>query len=100
MEHQNPWKPTEADIRRRMKRRRRLSEKLGVDLPQWEDESRAPAVNEGAIRGMLDRTHDDAEQDRIMGLVLRFRSWAEVYCQLGSSGSQPKTQDYRESSPE
>lgn len=76
---------SERDRKRCMRQRRELSKQLGVDLPEWEDESTAPPVDEGAIRRVLERTAEDAERHRVWLFILRFRSWAECYCRLGQA---------------
>jgi hypothetical protein len=88
MEQDESHNPPERDVKRRLRQRRQLSRKLGVDLPEWEDEGTAPAVDEAAIQGMLERTASQEEQQRVCQLIWRFRSWAEAYCRLSRKPSE------------
>lgn len=69
--------------------RRRASRYLGIDLPEWEDEHRAPAVDEKQVDALLDGRLEREEFRRIAALIWRFRSWAEAYCRLATERDRP-----------
>src|SRR5438309_743172 len=93
MEQSDPWNPSEKELRRRRRARRERSRKLGIELPEWEDERQAPPVDEGAIEALLDGRIDQERLGEVARLILRFRSWAEAYCRLGLQPRCPPTAD-------
>jgi hypothetical protein len=68
--------------RKRQKRRQPLRS-LGIELPEWLDDSLAPPVEEDRIGAMLEGQIDREERRRLAWLIFRFRSWAAAYCRLG-----------------
>lgn len=79
-DHENPG---ESDrIRRMNKERRKLSRDLGIDLPLWQDEAKAPPIDEDLIEAVLRKQFRGAEGERVARLIFEFRSWAEAYCRV------------------
>lgn len=82
---ERPDTPTSGTSPRRCKRRQALRA-IGIELPEWEDERMAPALDEEELRRLVEGRAEENERHRIAGLILRFRSWAEAYCRLAANG--------------
>ena len=74
------------DARRDARRRAALAE-LGFRAPDWEDESKAPPVDELAeqkLRTLVRNELSADEELEIHGLIVRFRSWADARLRIGA----------------
>ncbi len=64
---QSPSYPSKAEIARRKAQQRRLSETLGIELPEIGTESEAPPVDEAEIRGFVEKRLSTDAQRRVAG---------------------------------
>ena len=64
------------------RQRRRLSQALGIKLPEIGDERDAPPVEEEELRAFVEKRLSAEAQRRIDDLIWRFHSWAVAYCKI------------------